>query len=239
MSSAVWGAVRGFFWPLGNFAVMLLTSPTKHGEFPIKAKHGGKATPGTAANSFASEPVANTLADHAAVQIATLQKLVWAYFMWAYFTDAAGARAWATGASADLTWLKVIVLRDLCITLYHAGFWDLVVYAPFSPFRPFLSHYKFKHGEYPSAARFAHDIFFSLLSTLISSLMEAALYVGWVGAAQVRGGAAPGDAWWRSAATWGWLLSMPYWRLLHFYCIHRFMHKCVACAGRAPRRRAP
>lgn len=219
----VWDVVRGMFWPVGNLAVMMFTTPTKEGEFLMK---DGK-TKASAADAFGSKPIANTLKDHLAVQFGTIQKLLWAAVVWYYFTDLEGAKR------GDFAWLSTILVRDILITLYHGGVWDLVVYSPYSPFRKFLKSYKF-NPEYPNTGRFFHDLFWSLCSTVISSLFEAWTLRQWVGGVSLGMplGAHTHDTWWRDGATLAWLVTMPYWRLGHFFFLHRSMHKWFP--GRQP-----
>ena len=75
---------------------------------------------------------------------------------------------------------------------------------------------------YPKASQLPHDIFWSLVSTVISSLWEIAILHAW--ARGVVSLATPAH-WWSDPATLAWLISMPYWRLSHFFFVHRAMHK--------------
>ena len=206
--AAVWPIVRGFFWPLGNIAFMLTQPLVKENDGHIK---DGKKV--SAAVAFASTPVAGTFTEHLAVQVSTWQKLIIAAILWAYFVDLEGARR------GDLAWLSTIVLRDLAITYYHAGLQDFVGSSVFSPFSARLKAYKYNPAP-PRDAQMLWDMGWSTLSTVISSLFEAWAVRGWVtGSLALPAGCVPGDAWYTSPFTWALLLSMPYWRLSHFFFV--------------------
>jgi len=198
---------------------MLFTDGVKANEFPVKNASGEVTGKGSASVAFASKPVANSLKDHLAVQVSTWQKLLWAAAVWYWFTDMEGAKR------GDWEWVLSIIVRDVAITLYHGGLWDVLVYSPYSPFRKFLAPYKYNE-KYPDASRFVHDLCWSLCSTVISSLFEAWTLYHWVqGSLGLPAGAHPRDSWWTNTTTILWLLSMPYWRLGHFFFLHRGMHK--------------
>ena len=204
--AAVWPIVRGFFWPLGNIAFLLTQPLVKENDGHVK---DGKKV--SAAQAFASSPVAFTFSEHLAVQVSTWQKLIIAAIIWAYFVDLEGARR------GDLAWLSTIILRDLAITYYHAGLQDFMGSSAFSPFSRALKAYKY-NPQPPRDAQMLWDMGWSTLSTVISSLFEAWALRGWVtGSLALPAGCVPGDAWYTSPATWLLLLSMPYWRLSHFF----------------------
>lgn len=62
------------------------------------------------------------------------------------------------------------------------------------------------------------------MSSVIVALIEVAVLHLWA-TGRLRFTALPGDAWYSHAATLVWLFSMPYWRIAHFWGVHRFMHK--------------
>jgi Delta7-sterol 5-desaturase len=113
-----------------------------------------------------------------------------------------------------------IVLRDLAITIFFAGFWDFMLYSNFSPLKERAYSLKF-NPAYPKDKQFVHDIFWSIVSTLISSVYEILLLNAWA-----RGVITlhfP-TQWWTDAYTIFWILFMPYPRIAHFFTIHRLMH---------------
>jgi hypothetical protein len=110
-----------------------------------------------------------------------------------------------------------IFLADLLITVCVAGFWDTLLYSKLSPLRKTMHGVKF-NPAYPKESQLPHDIFWTLCSTVVSSLFEAAVLHLW--ATGVITLVAPAD-WWAHGATVAWLLTMPYWRLTHFFFVHR------------------
>jgi hypothetical protein len=114
-------------------------------------------------------------------------------------------------------WILRIILRDLAITTVIAGGWDALLYSKYSPLRSKMHAVKF-NPAYPKETQLPHDIFWSLCSTVISSLFEAAvLHFSATGVISL----ADPPEWWKHGATLAWLLSMPYWRLTHFFFVHR------------------
>jgi sterol desaturase/sphingolipid hydroxylase (fatty acid hydroxylase superfamily) len=226
------GPIRGFLWPVGNLITMaaLPSAPaTGHGT-------DGK-TP--AATHFSGKPVADTVMDHVAVQLSTIPKLALAAFVWARLS---GGASWQASALAlDRDWVLSIFVRDMLMTWLIAGGWEFTLYSRYSPFSQRLRGHKLNpelpapdSRRWPFTNPHMHDAFWSTVSTLIWSAMEVATAHAWAkGAVKLpAGGATPGDAWWLNSATLIWLATMPYWRLAHFYFLHRSMHKWFP--GRAP-----
>lgn len=213
--------LRGLLWPLGNIIAMasLPAAPA--------AGHGASSsTP--AADHFAGKPVADTLLDHVGVQLSTLPKLALAAALWAGSSWALGGAGWgAVGALPVEVFLRVAA-RDVALVWLLTGGWEFLLYSTYSPFAARLAGHKLNPVA-PRDTQRTHDMFWSTVSTLLAAAFEVALMAAWArGAAPLPAGAAPGDAWWRGAgalATLGWCASMPYWRLAHFYCVHRVM--CV------------
>ena len=226
-------------WPLNSLAASSVASLRKS---PAEiAKEGGAAV------AFKGKGVADTLEDHLGVLTGTLPKLAVAQLVWF-------ALNWARDGGARFAtleprgWVAEIVLRDLVITYVTAGFCDWK-WSSASPFHEAYSSLKFTpsyaHAETRMllglpVSQLAHDMFWSTCSTLISSAMEVAVLHAWATggaglgalggllAAPFAAGAMSGAsvaAWWTHVPTLLWLLSMPYWRLAHFYSVHRMMHK--------------
>ena len=224
--------LRGLFWPLGNLVALASLPPT-----PAKGFGSDGSVP--PATHFSGKAIADTPMDHVGVQLSTLPKLALAVLVWALFS---GGSSWAASAEAlDREWMALIFTRDMIITWLIAGGWEFVVYSQYSPFSARLRGHKLnpdmpsaRADRWPFANQHAHDCFWSCCSTLISSAMEIAVAHAWATgcAALPPSGAAPGDAWWRDATTICWLATMPYWRLAHFFVVHRSMHKWFP--GRAP-----
>ena len=211
-----WNVVRGAFWPIGNIAFLATQPLVEKNDGHVDKVTGKKVS---AADAFGSKPVADTFLEHVSVQTSTWPKLVLAAVLWAYFVDLEGAKR------GDWAWLFSIIKRDLAITWFCAGLQDFMGSSMFSPFSAKLQAYKY-NPEPPKTRQLIWDCFWSNCSTIISSLFEAWALRGWVqGSLAIPQGCTPGDAWWTSPATLLLLLSMPYWRLTHFYFLHRSMHK--------------
>lgn len=227
------GPIRGLLWPVGNLLTMATLPST-----PARGHGPDGSTP--AATHFSGKPVADTAMDHVAVQLSTLPKLALAAFVWARLSG--DASSWASSAAAmDRDWVLSIFVRDMVMTWLIAGGWEFTLYSRYSPFSARLKGHKLNPeppapnpDRWPFSNAHAHDAFWSTVSTLIWSAMEVATAHAWaVGrVALPAGGAKPGDAWWLNTATLAWLATMPYWRLAHFYFLHRSMHKWFP--GRAP-----
>ncbi len=222
-------------WPLNSLAASSAASLRKS---PAEiAKEGGAAT------AFKGKGVANTLEDHLGVLTGTLPKLfvaqaVWHLLQWARDD---GARFAALDTSKG-GWIQAVFVRDLIITYLVAGFcdWKWSASSPFHAvyealkFTPKYSHNETRHllGFIP-VSQLVHDMFWSTCSTLIASAFEVAVLHAYVTGG--RGFAAPFAAgamsganvasWWLHWPTLLWLFTMPYWRLAHFYTVHRMMHK--------------
>ena len=245
--------LRGLFWPLGNLYEMA--------SLPLTPSKGFGPTSSIPASShFAGKPVADTLLDHVGVQLSTIPKLALATFLWWRMSGLLAAASSSYILSSDFIWH--VVLRDLIITWCVAGGWDFIVHSHSSPFFARLRGHKLNPIEPTTVGsrnqwvvarwQFAHDAFWSTVSTLISSAFEIALFYHYAQnqpkrAAGSKGGDVggstvwtdAGDSWWIQESTGKialvtliWLFTMPYWRLAHFYSIHRCMHKWFP--GRAP-----
>ncbi len=196
--------VASLFWPASNIALAAVMKPEKAE---------------TADARFAGKPVANTVADHINVELATLPKLALAALAM-YYTYPSDLTPFANLGLNAATWTAVrpILLRDLAITWLAAGFWDYIV--SFSPLAGKFAGNKF-NPEVASSKQRAHDMFWSHVSTVMSTGFEVAI-LRWY-ALGVYSPASPA-VWWKDVPTLLWVLSMPYWRITHFFVVHRFMH---------------
>lgn len=176
-----------FFWPVANIAGMI-AAPEK------------PADKTSAAKKFTAKPVADSFEDHAAVQLATLPKLVVAIFIWHRLIDFSAAK------TLSLDWMVPIFVRDLVLTYVIAGGWDSLLYSPYSPFYAKMAQFKL-NPVYPKASQLRHDMFWSTVSTLISSVIEIALLHLWA-SGRLGFTSVAGDAWWTHGATLLWLFGM-------------------------------
>ena len=174
---------------------------------------------------FRGTPVA-PLSTHLAVQAGGLPRLALALLCFAALPDA------HTLATLSWSWAAPIILRDLAITLFVAGAWDAALYSAWSPWAPRARALKFNPAP-PRATQFVHDAFWSLCSTLVSSAAEVLLLHAWARGAlpSALAPAALPAVWWRHGPTLAWVLSMPYVRIVHFFCVHRAMHAGLVVPG--------
>lgn|ERR1711988_319707 len=117
----------------------------------------------------------------------------------------------------QLDWTLAIVVRDVTLALVVAGGWDYILY--FSPLKDRLHRYKI-NPSYPSSKQFQHDMFWTLISTLISSVLEIIVLHCFATEVLSFQSNFVEHLWWNVL----WILSMPYWRIAHFYFIHRALH---------------
>ena len=214
-------------WPL-NFLVSA-SVPALRSKTPEQIKKEGGA-----AVAFKGKGVASTLEDHVGVLTGSLPKLFVAHAVWLLLAWAAdGGRRFAT---LEAAWILPIVLRDLVITFATASFCDFVSYSPASPWYDVMTAFKFTPERADGrpetllglmrTTQQMHDMFWSTLSTLISSALEVAVLHLWAtGRLGLPAAPLAGSLeWYRDVPTVLWVLSMPYWRLAHFYSVHRMMH---------------
>ena len=202
---AILDSILSAGWPVSN--LLAISSRT-----PERASADG------ADEKFAGQPVA-PLSTHLAVQAGGLPRLILALACWSALPDAAAL------ATLSWSWVAPIIARDLAVTLCVAGFWDAAIYSSLSPWASRTAALKYNAAK-PRDAQFTHDMFWSLVSTLISAAAEVALLHAWARGAlpAALAPAALPAVWWRHGPTLFWVLSMPYFRIVHFFCIHRAMH---------------
>jgi sterol desaturase/sphingolipid hydroxylase (fatty acid hydroxylase superfamily) len=161
-------------------------------------------------------PVAKPVAsfqDHISVEFATIPKLLVSLLSWHYLVQndiisQAGTLSW--------NWISHIIYRDLLILVIGGFGWELLV-GKYSPVQHIMKKAKLI-PEYPPFEHILSCTFWCVVSTVISSFQEV-YYLHLLATNQ-----------------WGWdkdiysmltiigVLTMPYLRIVHFYCIHRLMH---------------
>lgn len=94
-----------------------------------------------------------------------------------------------------------MLCSDLAITVLVAGFWDTLLYSELSPLCKSLHAVKF-NPAYPKPAQLSHDVFWALVSTVVSSAVEIGIFHAWARGALAL--AAPA-AWWAHPATVAWV----------------------------------
>lgn len=213
-------------YPLNFF--LYASTPSLRSKDPQTIKKEGGA-----AIAFKGKGVANTLEDHLGVFTGTVPKLFLAHFIWLGLNWASEK---AKYAEFSQSWIVSIILRDLFLTYVVASFCDFVAYNKASPWYSTLKDFKFSPtyadqrpekllGIIP-VTQTVHDMFWSTVSTLIVAAIEIYTLNAWATGKLPLNAPMPsnnGD-WWRDMATVIWVLTMPYWRLAHFFFVHRGMH---------------
>ena len=171
--------------------------------------------------------------DYITVFCGQLPKIAVAVACWHYTVDMeAAAVGWDWSHKG---WVWRIVFRDLLLMVAVAGGWDWILY--FSPLKERLTPYKF-NKRYPAWSQLQRDIFWTFCATLLASAQEVLLMRWWASGRFKR-------AWFGTPASAAeetvpynppffgteetpyfllWTVTMLYWRISHFYFIHRGMH---------------
>lgn len=188
-------------WPLATF-VGLAISPSR-------------ASPPSAH----SEPIVTTsLWTHVSIIVsAGAWKVVFAAAVLAYLNPLDKSAA----LSLDAAWALRIAARNLAITWVTGGLWDFLHLSTASPLHGALAPHKFsaapvRDGQVP------HDALWASVSALVSTAWEVILWHCWA-----RGSLPLTEAaqWWAHAPTVLWLLALPHLQIVHFWCVHRVMHR--------------
>lgn len=170
---------------------------------------------------FKGKPVANSIQDFLGIETGAFPKFLVALAICTYFFDFTQMDKYRT-FSQD--WIIPVVVRCLLVNWIIAGTWDFLMYSKYSPLFEIMKPYKF-NTVYPSGWQIFHDFCFSTCSTLISAGMEIYLLNAWAtNKLPLNPVAAAGTPWYADNTTLVWLVSMPFWRLAHFYMVHRMMH---------------
>lgn len=214
-------ATKGSAWPVLNIYLMMTAShPAK--EVNEKGDFSGGTLRG----------YAGRLSDHLAVQAGSVPKIGLAIIVWNFTVDFEAASLGWSGSFCG--WESKVLYRDLFLMLVIAGGWDWLLY--FSPFKNRLMPYKF-NKKYPPLIQLRRDVFWTTSATVLASLQEILLMKWWAGSnfhSTLFGTAPVGE----TEIPWNvpffgsdytpyfvmWTLTMFYWRIAHFYFIHRNMH---------------
>merc|ERR1740130_1048990 len=127
-----------------------------------------------------------------------------------------------------------IVYRDLFLMVLVAGGVDWLLY--FSPWKDKNTVLKF-NKKYPAWDQVHRDLFWTTHATLLASLQEILVMKWWASGnfTSALFGTAPAG---ETSVPWNtpffgseytpyfilWTMTMLYWRIIHFWCIHRCMH---------------
>ena len=201
-------------WPLSTFAGLAVT-PSPPSDAPPAAKR------------YAAVPVQTSLFVHLVIVVSAAWKVLFAAAVYYY----AFAVSRDDALALSLAWVARVAVRDVAITLFVGCFWDALHLLPASPLYTRLQPLKFS-GVPARGAQVAHDAFWACASALVAASWEVAIAHAWA-----RGWVAfarpPGDAWYAHAPTVLALLALPHAQIVHFYAVHRVMHRWFV--RRAPR----
>ncbi|KAI9026307.1 hypothetical protein DFJ74DRAFT_36362 [Hyaloraphidium curvatum] len=183
-------------WPLSSLFTIFFRPPPPDAGVPFRVD---------------IKPIADDWRDHFLTVGAVLPRLWISALAWhveadANFRDAVGDRR--------ALFLRIL-LRDALITFGIAVPWDFLFHR-LKRDRLAATKYNRTYSQ-----RFAADAFWTGCSVLVMAVIEMWC---WVRVWGPKGRAAyPGNGL-GTVAGWLWVLSMPYWRIAHFYCIHRLIH---------------
>lgn len=193
-------------WPFSNLVKIALSSPPPPGSLPPEKR-------------YAEGPVMATPYEHLSLVVGAAWKVLFAAFAYYYCTQPTQAMA----ADLDPQWMLSVVTRDVLVTLFVGCLWDFIHMSDYSPWKVKLQPFKFKAGDPPSR-QIPHDAFWAVVSAVIAAGWEIGLLHFW-GRGRLHAATFPNDAWYRDPTTLLLLLALPYIQIVHFYFIHRFMHK--------------
>jgi sterol desaturase/sphingolipid hydroxylase (fatty acid hydroxylase superfamily) len=195
-------------WPLSTFVGLALTPPPAADAAPASKRYG--------AGPVLSSPLA-----HASIVVSAAWKVALAALVY-HASYLPAQRAAASAAALEPRWLAGIAARNVLLTWAVGAGWDWLHLSPSSPLYARLQPLKFS-GVPARGARVAQDAAWATLSALVAAAWEVL-----IAHARARGWLAPvpaGDAWWTHAPTLAALLALPYLQIVHFYVIHRMMHR--------------
>jgi hypothetical protein len=192
-------------WPLST-AVALATTPLPPGDAPPPSKR------------YAVGPVLSSPSAHAALVASAAWKVVFAAVAYAH------CRLEPADAALPAAVARVAALNVL-VTWSVGGLWDFLHLSPWSPLHARLAPLKFS-GVPTRAGQVSHDFFWATASALVATAWEWAIARGIAsGALPPPAAAGAHDAWWTHAPTVAALLALPYLQIVHFWAVHRFMHR--------------
>lgn len=236
--SGVGAAALAALWPARNILKMLSADGQAERTCNLKGKYSGGPL----------RPYHDRLSDYVGVQAGQIPKVLLAIVVWYYTVDFKAAEK---GFDFSFNgWCTTVILRDLFLMVAITGVWDWILY--FSPLKERLAPYKF-NSAYPKWTQLQRDIFWTFIATLLASAQEILVMRWWASGQFTRtlfgqggyandaitkllGGesaVAPDKPIPWETPFFGseytvyfviWTVTMLYWRILHFYIIHRGMH---------------
>jgi hypothetical protein len=210
-------------WPIKNVYEMVTANPDGPTIAPDeKGNYSGEKL----------RPYHDRFSDYVGVQFSCLPKIFLTIAVYIYTVDFDGAaKGWDWSLNG---WELKVIGRDLFLMVAICGVWDWILY--FSPLKERLTPFKF-NKRYPSMQQISRDAFWTTSATILGSAQEILLMKWWASGAfkkayfsSVPEGetSIPYDTpFFGSEYTPYfilWTMSMLYWRIFHFHCIHRGMH---------------
>jgi hypothetical protein len=140
---------------------------------------------------------------------------------------AAAVLAWASPLNQSLAlvldarWAARIAARNLLVTWCVGGLWDFLHLSIFSPLHARLAPLKFTPAPV-RAWQVPHDAFWASCSALVAAAIEVLIWHWWARGALPL---AEVPRWWAHGPTLLWLLALPHLQIVHFWAVHRVMHR--------------
>lgn len=210
-------------WPLSTFVALAVTPPPAADAPPASKRYG-------------AGPVLTSAVGHASIIVSAAWKVGFAAAVYHAGWSAAAA---AGAATLEPRWVAGIAARNVLLTWAVGACWDFLHLSTWSPLYARLQPLKFS-GVPARAARVAQDAAWATLSALVATAWEVLIAHAWAVGWWPRGaGGVPGDAWWAHAPTLVALVCFPYFQIVHFYIIHRLMHRWYAPGARPSSRWLP
>lgn len=205
LTSAVKGSLPFLPWPLATF-VGLAVTPAPPADAPPPSKR------------FAEPTVTTSPWAHLSIIVsAGAWKVVFAAAVLAWLSPLDRPAALAL----DAAWAARIAARNLLLTWLTGGLWDFLHLSRASPLHDRLAPHKFtpapvREGQVP------HDALWASASALVGACWEVLIWHLWA-----RGSLPLAEAprWWAHGPTVAWLLALPHLQIVHFWGVHRVMHR--------------
>ena len=200
-------------WPLATFVGVAITPPPGPNSPPPSKR-------------FAEPTITTDPKAHLSIIIsAGAWKVVFAAAVLAFLSPLDAA----TALSLDAAWVGRIAARNLLLTWGVGGLWDFLHLSPSSPLRAALAPHKFTPAPVRSG-QIPHDAFWASVSALVATCWEVAIW-RWRALGALPLAEAP-QGWWAHGPTLAWLLALPHLQIVHFWAVHRVMHRWFPRARR-------
>ena len=194
---------NGAIFPIGNLISMMVMKEGAKPSEPFKAPDFQKTI----------FEILNTV-------IGITPKLVLAILFW---TDIISPLESGAAVEFDWNWMRPIIVRDLIFAIAFCGSWDWLLYSDKSPWKYQMQPFKMNVNQ-PPTNQIYHDVLFTVLSTICASVVE-------IGGLHFLANKYSPEVDYYSLSLMfsdmfsiALLVTLTYWRLTHFYIVHRAMH---------------